>query len=134
MNLEIISAKKTIFKSDIVTSISLQTTSGYVSIYPGHQELITRISNGEIEVNTDRLSYFAVDDGIAYISNDNIKILVGFAISAEDIDEEASVKAKQDAEKMLQAPSLEASEIAYLEAVIARENTKINIAKLYRRR
>lgn len=134
MNLEIISAKKTIFESNKVDSVSMQTSSGLITIYPGHKELITRISNGEIEVISDNKLYFAADDGVAYISDDNIKILVGFAISADEIDEDASLKAKQEAEKMLLVPALEASEIAYLEAVIARENTKINIAKLYRRR
>lgn len=134
MNLEIISAKKTIFESNKVDSVSIQTTSGVITVYPGHKELITRISHGEIEVDADSKLYFAADDGVAYISNDNIKILVGFAIPADEIDEDASLKAKQEAERMLQSPNLEASEIAYLEAVIARENTKINIAKLYRRR
>lgn len=135
MILEIISAKKTIFKGENVECVSVQTTSGYISIYSGHQDLVSRITEGIIEVESVDQKFFAAHDGVLYVTKNSIKILVGFAILVDDIDEESSLLAKQEAENMLiNSGTLEASEIAYLEAVISRENTKINIAKLYRRR
>lgn len=135
MKVQIISAKKTIFEREEINCISLNTTSGFISVYPGHKELISRIDDGVILITgSEEESYFAAIDGLVYISNDNIKILVGNAISAEEIDEQASLKAREEAEIMLRNTNLEATEIAFLEAIVRRENTKINIARLSRGR
>jgi len=100
---DIVSAEEEIYSGDaemIVASAEL----GEVGIAPGHTPFITRIKPGEIRVkgagDEEDLAIY-VSGGILEVQPYVVTVLSDTALRAEDIDEAAAEKAKQEAEAAL---------------------------------
>lgn len=80
--------EKIIIRSMNVTSVSIPTPVGYISIYKNHVSYITDIHFGELKIfdaNNNLISIY-VDGGIAEVSSNTINILAHYSSHIKDLD------------------------------------------------
>ena len=103
LRVEIVSAEKEIWSGE-ATLVSASAQMGEVGITPGHTPFITRIKPGEIRVKTsgdaEELDIY-VSGGLMEVQPFVVTILADTVLRAEDIDEAAVQKVKDDAEAAL---------------------------------
>ena len=116
---DIVSAEHDIF-SGSVKMVVVTGEMGELGIAPQHAPLITRIKPGYVRVTLENGEHaeFYVSGGILEVQPQVITILADTAIRAENIDELAVLKAKEEAERVL-ANRGEAMEIAEAQAKLA---------------
>lgn len=103
LQVEIVSAEEEIFTGEALM-VSASAQLGEVGIAPGHAAFISRIKPGEVRVkpaNDDGELDIYVSGGILEVQPYAVTILADTAIRAQDIDEAAAEKAKQEAETLL---------------------------------
>ena len=116
---DIVSAEEEIFSGD-VTMVVATGEMGELGIAPRHAPLITRLKPGKLvltQPNGDKVD-IVVSGGILEVQPQVVTILADTAIRAENIDELAVKKAKEEAERVL-ANRGEAMEIAEAQAKLA---------------
>ena len=116
---DIVSAEEEIF-SGAVTMVVATGEMGELGIAPRHAPLITRLKPGKLvltQPNGDKVD-IVVSGGILEVQPQVVTILADTAIRAENIDELAVKKAKEEAERVL-ANRGEAMEIAEAQAKLA---------------
>ena len=116
---DIVSAEQGIFHGEVVMVVA-SGEMGELGIAPRHAPLITRLKPGKLVltmVDGEKID-IVVSGGILEVQPQVITILADTAIRAENIDELAAVKAKEDAERIL-ANRGEAMEIAEAQARLA---------------
>ena len=102
IHVDIVSAEKEIW-SGSATMVFAPGEMGELGIAPRHTPLLTRLKAGEVRVKDqhgDEESYF-ISGGILEIQPHVVTVLTDTAIRAEDLDEAAALKAKQDAEEAM---------------------------------
>jgi len=102
LNCNIVSAEEEIY-SGSATMVIATGEMGELGITPRHAQLITRLKPGQVRViNGDQEEEFLyISGGILEVQPHLVTILADTAIRANDIDEAAAVKAKEDAERAL---------------------------------
>ena len=113
---DIVSAEEEIFHGDVVMVVATGEM-GELGIAPRHAPLITRLKPGKLVLtlaNGDKVD-IVVSGGILEVQPQVITILADTAIRAENIDELAVLKAKEEAERVL-ANRGEAMEVAEAQA------------------
>ena len=98
----IVSAEQEIFRGE-ATLVVATGELGELGIAPKHAPLITRLKPGKVVVTTasgEQLD-FAISGGILEVQPQVVTVLVDTAIRAQDIDEAAVRKAKEEAERLL---------------------------------
>ena len=116
---DIVSAEEEIFHGD-VTMVVATGEMGELGIAPRHAPLITRLKPGKLVLTLadgEKLD-IVVSGGILEVQPQVVTILADTAIRAENIDELAVQKAKEEAERVL-ANRGEAMEIAEAQAKLA---------------
>ena len=116
---DIVSAEEEIFRGD-VTMVVATGEMGELGIAPRHAPLITRLKPGKLVLTLadgEKLD-IVVSGGILEVQPQVVTILADTAIRAENIDELAVQKAKEEAERVL-ANRGEAMEIAEAQAKLA---------------
>jgi len=116
---DIVSAEEEIFHGEVVMVVATGEM-GELGIAPRHAPLITRLKPGKLIltlVDGSKVD-MVVSGGILEVQPQVISILADTAIRAENIDELAVVKAREDAERIL-ANRGEAMEIAEAQAKLA---------------
>ncbi|AAM39871.1 F0F1 ATP synthase subunit epsilon [Xanthomonas campestris] len=99
---DIVSAEQEIFRGE-ATLVVATGELGELGIAPKHAPLITRLKPGKVVVTTasgEQLD-FAISGGILEVQPQVVTVLVDTAIRAQDIDEAAVRKAKEEAERLL---------------------------------
>jgi F-type H+-transporting ATPase subunit epsilon len=99
---DIVSAEAEIFRGE-ATMVVVTGEVGELGIAPRHAPLITRLKPGKVVVtqaNGERLD-FAISGGILEVQPQVVTILADTAIRADEIDEAAVRKAKDEAERVL---------------------------------
>ncbi|MCL1558439.1 F0F1 ATP synthase subunit epsilon [Xanthomonas nasturtii] len=99
---DIVSAEKEIFHGE-ATLVVATGELGELGIAPKHAPLITRLKPGKVVVTTasgEQLD-FAISGGILEVQPQVVTILVDAAVRAQDIDEAAVRKVKEEAERLL---------------------------------
>ena len=103
MQVDIVSAEAEIFSGEAPMLIA-SAELGEVGIAPGHTPLITRIRPGEIRVQQpddgEELDIY-VSGGILEVQPYVVTILADTVMRADEIDEAAAQKAKEEAEAAL---------------------------------
>ena len=116
---DIVSAEEEIFSGD-VTMVVATGEMGELGIAPRHAPLITRLKPGKLvltQPNGEKVD-IVVSGGILEVQPQVVTILADTAIRAENIDELAVKKAKEEAERVL-ANRGEAMEITEAQAKLA---------------
>ncbi len=135
MKVLILTKTSKVYENLEVDCISLNTSSGYISIYPDHTNMITKIDEGliEIEFQNDVLKFYA-EDGLVMIENDNITILVSDAINIDNMDEGTlTVAYNEIIEKLQQKDSTVDQDENYsteLETILRRLDVKLDLCRL----
>ena len=99
---DIVSAEAEIFRGE-ATMVVVTGEVGELGIAPRHAPLITRLKPGKVVVtqaNGEKLD-FAISGGILAVQPQVVTILADTAIRADEIDEAAVQKAREEAERVL---------------------------------
>ncbi len=116
---DIVSAQKEIFQGD-VTLVVASGEMGELGIAPRHAPLITRIRPGKVVVTKadgEKLDFY-VSGGILEVQPQVVTILADTAVRAQDLDEAAVKKAKEEAERLI-SNRADAMEVAEAQAKLA---------------
>ena len=102
IHVDIVSQEREIF-SGLAQMVFAPAIMGEVGIAPQHAPLVTRLAPGVVRVKlTDGMeASFYVSGGILEVQPYVVTILSDTAVRAEDLDEAAVLKAKEQAEKDL---------------------------------
>ena len=102
IHVDIVSSEREIF-SGSAEMVFAPAIMGEVGIAPRHAPLVTRLSPGEVRVKLPdgKEESFYVSGGMLEIQPHVVTILSDTAVRAEDLDEAAVLKAKEDAERAL---------------------------------
>ncbi|GMO64280.1 MAG: hypothetical protein Nk1A_0520 [Endomicrobiia bacterium] len=83
LKIEILSPEGIIFKEEII-SVSFPTTSGIITVLPGHTNIVTKLNSGEIEINTIKdIKKVIVSGGFIEIANNNVNVVAEFAVQSD---------------------------------------------------
>jgi F-type H+-transporting ATPase subunit epsilon len=100
---DIVSAEANIFHGD-VTLVIASGEAGELGIAPRHEPLLTRLKPGQVEVigEDGKRQGFYVSGGILEVQPNVVTVLADTALRADEIDEAAVKRAKEEAERMLE--------------------------------
>ena len=103
IKLEIVSAETAIFSGE-ATMVVAPGKDGDLGIAPKHTPLLTTLRPGEIEVHKEGedKQYIYVTGGILEVQPHMVTILADSATRSDELDEEAALEAKNQAEQALQ--------------------------------
>lgn len=99
---DIVSAEKEIFQGD-ATLVVATGELGELGIAPRHAPLITRLRPGKVIVtrpNGEKLDFY-VSGGMLEVQPQVVTVLADTVVRADDLDEAAALKAKEEAERIL---------------------------------
>ena len=137
LQVEIVSAEEAIWSGE-ATLVSASAQMGEVGIAPGHTPLITRIKPGEVRVKTagdeDELDIY-VSGGILEVQPYVVTILADTAVRAQDLDEAAAQKAKEEAEAQLAdiKPGDDEVDFAAVQMQLAEASAQLQLIKKLKR-
>lgn len=126
LHLVIITPEKTAYEGD-VDSVTVETGDGEITVLPKHIPLVSTVVPGSLIARGkggERI--FAVSRGIIEVDSKGVQVLVRSADSADEIaDEEAVLRAKEAAEKLMQEKRTDAEAFAEATAVLERELARL---------
>ncbi len=98
---EIVSPEGIIFE-DQISSVSLPSYNGELTILPNHAPLFTKLSEGEVRITKDGEEIsMIISGGFIEIRNNSAYILADYAIRAESIEMAKAEEKKRLAEEKL---------------------------------
>ena len=99
---DIVSAQEEIFSGE-ASMIFATGTVGELGISPCHAPLITQLKPGPVRVQQPdgEEAFFFVGGGILEVMPHLVTVLADTAVRADDLDEAAAVRAKEEAEREL---------------------------------
>ncbi len=99
---DIVSAEAEIFHGE-VSMVVASGEAGELGIAPRHEPLLSRLKPGQVEVigADGKRQGFYVSGGILEVQPDVVTVLAGAALRADEIDEAAPRRAKEEAERVL---------------------------------
>ncbi len=99
---DIVSAESSIYSGE-VTMVVASGVAGELGIAPRHAPLITQLKPGQVRVHLadGTEEDFYVSGGILEVQPYMVSVLADTAVRADDIDEAAAIKAKEEAENLL---------------------------------
>ena len=100
---DIVSAQEEIFTGE-ASMIFATGSVGELGISPRHAPLITQLKPGPVRVQKPdgEEAFFFVGGGILEVMPHIVTVLADTAVRADDLDEAAAVRAKEEAERQLQ--------------------------------
>lgn len=122
-----------------VYEVILPTTDGEISVFPGHEPLISVARAGAVAVrrnkqdSDERLEYFAISGGVIEINPQGVRVLVDEADHGEDIVE-AETKAALDRALKMRDEAKNQVELDEAHALVDRHVVRLKVADLRRRR
>ncbi len=128
--LEIISPAKQVF-SGTIKSITVPGTKGRFQVLRNHAPIISTFEIGMIKVDLpDKPKYFATAGGTIEVLDNKVLVLADSIESADEIDLNRAIKAKERAEKRLNTKDLEI-DVIRAQASLARALNRIKIKETY---
>ena len=102
IHVDIVSAEHEIFSGE-AEMIFAPAQLGEMGIAPGHTPLVTQLGPGEVRVKHvgGEEEGFYVSGGLLEVQPKLVTVLSDTAVRAEDLDEAAVLKAKEEAERQL---------------------------------
>jgi F-type H+-transporting ATPase subunit epsilon len=121
-----------------VYEVMLPTTSGEISVFPGHEPLVAVAKPGAIAVRRNKqdsdaqLEYFAITGGVIEINTERVRVLVDEAEHGDDIIE-AESKAALDRAIALRDSATNQVELEKAHQLVDRHMVRLKVADLQRR-
>lgn len=116
----------------------IPTIEGVISVFPGHEPLVTVAKSGAIAVRlkkddpNDRLEFFAISGGVVEIAQTSICVLVDEADHGDDIIEAETQKALERALKQRDEAETQI-EREKAHQLVDRHMVRLHVAELQRR-
>ncbi len=131
---DIVSAHEEIYSGDAVMIFATGVV-GELGISPRHAPLITQLKPGPVRVQQPdgEEVFFFVGGGILEIQPHIVTVLADTAVRADDLDEAAAVRAKEEAERELQDRTGE-MEVAEAQAKLADAIAQLQALERLRKR
>ena len=124
--LKVMCPDRTFFEGE-ADMVEMNTTEGYIGVYPGHIPIATVLAPGILVIHNDgETKRAALHSGFARISPDNIMILAEVAEWPDDIDLNRAEEARVRAERRLSGTE-SGIDIKRAEAALKRSLTRISI-------
>lgn len=133
--LELISQKKPVFSGQ-VTSLSVPTQNGEITILPGHASLITPLVMGEVRYTllNENVVIYTIGSGMLEVSKDKVVVLLQDVVPVEQISLQKAQEAMTKAQELLKQRKLEGKKLVEVKNSFRRSLIDLKIAKKYRRR
>lgn len=104
LHLKIITPRKIVLEEE-VDSITAPSANGEITILPHHSNLFSLLVEGIIKIRKDKSEDFlAIGAGYLQTDGEKITVLVSRAYGQDEIDNELTEKALNDAKKILEKP------------------------------
>jgi len=136
MKLELVTLRGIKLDQEIYEVI-LPTSSGEISVFPGHEPLVTIAKAGVVYVRNKKTDedteLFAISGGVVEVSPDTVRILVDEADHGDDIIEAESKSALELAIKMRDT-AIDQVELDKAHELIDRHTVRLKVADLRRHR
>ena len=124
--LKVMCPDRTFFEGE-ADMVEMNTTEGYIGVYPGHIPIATVLAPGILVIHNDGESKrAALHSGFARISPENIMILAEVAEWPDEIDLNRAEEARVRAERRLSGTE-SGIDIKRAEAALKRSLTRISI-------
>jgi F-type H+-transporting ATPase subunit epsilon len=135
-HVDIVSLEKQFF-SGRAEALFATGTLGEMGIYPGHAPLLSSLKPGLIRLmlKPGQEDVYYVDGGLLEVQASTVTVLADTAIRANDLDEVAVIKAKEQAEKALSSKQTDldyTKAAAELAQALAQIRAIQNIRKKYK--
>ncbi|WP_394238572.1 F0F1 ATP synthase subunit epsilon [Niallia oryzisoli] len=118
-----------VYESD-VEMISTKAQSGELGILPGHIPMVAPLQIGSVRLkNGGNTEFVAVTGGLLEVRPDQVTILAQAAETAEHIDLERALKAKERAEHRLNEVKQSNVDFKRAELALKRAINRINVQK-----
>ncbi len=136
MKLELVTLAGVKLSQDVYEVI-IPTTDGEISVFPGHEPLVTVARNGILTVRyhkqdgPERLERFAISGGVVEISSDGVRILVDEADHGDDIIE-AETQAALERAIQMRDEAADQVELEKAHQLIDRHAIRLKLAELQR--
>jgi len=134
IHVDIVSAEAEIF-SGHATMVNAPAEIGEVGIAPRHAPMVTRLSPGDVRVQTENgeEEIFYVSGGILEVQPHVVTVLSDTAVRAQDLDEAAAQEAKRQAEERI-AQQHDEYDFARARAELAEAAAQLQTLRKLRRR
>lgn len=131
--LEIVSPQGIIFEGE-VSSVTLPSYNGEITILPNHTPLFTKLSEGEAKLIKDGKEISMVTSGgFVEIKDNSVYILSDYAIRAESIELAKAEEKKREAEQKLKG-KLDNEEFTIADKDLKMSILELKIAQKVRKR
>lgn len=130
MNLIIVTPEKKTFEDEI-EQITLPTSTGQITVLPGHINLVTQLIPGELVVKQKSKSiHLAVGFGFAEISAKSVAVLTDLAEEHTEISEKEAEEAKKRAQDALKEKErLSKEEYAQVAAALEKSLVRLKVKR-----
>ncbi len=126
--LEIVTPERMAFSGD-VEEVTIPGTEGEFGVLKGHETLLSSVEIGELSFTVGgKKQYVAVNSGYTEVTANKVTVLVETAESAEMINKERAMRAKERAEEKLSKISKDELEFELLSIALQRAVTRISVA------
>ena len=134
MHIEIITPDHTIYSGE-ADAISIPTPDGEITVLPHHIPLISIVVPGTVEVRQwKNESLFPVSLGLIEIDGLTVRLLVDTADRAQELTEEAILRAQEAAQKLMTEKRHDTEGFAEATAMLERELARLKVVRRHRSR
>ncbi|OPY07334.1 MAG: ATP synthase epsilon chain [Syntrophus sp. PtaB.Bin001] len=126
--LEIVTPEQMAFSGQ-VEEVTIPGTEGEFGVLRGHESLLSSVEIGELcIIEGTKKRFYAVNKGFAEVTANKVTVLVETAESAEQINKERALRAKERAEEKISKLSREDLEFELINLALMRAINRINVA------
>ena len=134
LHVEVVTGERVVFQMDEVDMAVVPGVDGMLGILPGHAQLISLLTNGELRVKKGGAEEsIVVFGGFVEVSHDRVTILADTAERASEIDVERAEAARARAEETKRNRA-DAVSVAEAEAALRRAAVRLRIGQRRRGR
>jgi F-type H+-transporting ATPase subunit epsilon len=134
IHLEVITPERLVFRAE-VESVEIPGVDGELGILPGHTELVSQLKPAGLLTyhQGDQKGEIAISEGLVEVNSDRVTVLANRATRPEDIDLAQALELKNIAERQLQK-ALSDPEIDIVRATIELERASLELQLLEKSR
>jgi F-type H+-transporting ATPase subunit epsilon len=134
IHLEVITPERLVFRAE-VESVEVPGVDGELGILPGHTELVSQLKPAGLLTyhQGDQKGEIAISEGLVEVNSDRVTVLANRATRPEDIDLAQALELKNIAERQLQK-ALSDPEIDIVRATIELERASLELQLLEKSR
>ncbi len=139
LHLKVLTPEGNMYESSDVDQVSVMTSTGEITILPGHISLVSPLLHGEMRIYKEgNMTPYAVGGGVVTVEQKQeetvVSVLTESSYLAEDLDEtllEAAIARAQEA--MADTNNILEVDFARFQSQIQRDTSKLKIAKKWRK-